>query len=159
MLFLQFMPIMVASSEAEAKKINADLDEEAQSEASVAFYSSSLGFDLSNIDIDRPIEELDTESSQGSMRSLLESIPDKAWTIRDMIGNTQRNRMIGTPEYIADELEKWRDAGIDGINYAPLSGLRGLDDFVENAVPVLQERGLMQREYRSGTLRDKLSRS
>jgi FMN-dependent oxidoreductase (nitrilotriacetate monooxygenase family) len=158
MLFLQFMPIMVASTEAEAAQITAGLDEEATSDASIAFYSSSLGFDLSKIDIDRPINDLDTESSQGSMRSLLESIPDKTWTIRDMVGNTQRNRMIGTPEYIADELEKWRDAGVDGINYAPLSGLRGLDDFVEQAVPVLQKRGLMQREYRSGTLREKLFR-
>ena len=67
-------------------------------------------------------------------------------------------RFIGTPEQIADALEPWRAVGIDGVNLSFLDGVQGTYDFLEHVVPVLQERGLMQREYAKGTLRDKLFR-
>jgi alkanesulfonate monooxygenase SsuD/methylene tetrahydromethanopterin reductase-like flavin-dependent oxidoreductase (luciferase family) len=74
-----------------------------------------------------------------------------------MVRKVGSDRIVGTPEHIADELQKWRDAGVDGININT-QDVENTFDFLEHAVPVLQERGLMQREYRSGTLRDKLFR-
>ena len=64
--------------------------------------------------------------------------------------------MIGTPEQIADELELWAAEGVGGFNivYALLPGT--FVDFIDHVVPVLQARGLMQRDYAAGTLRDKL---
>lgn len=46
--------------------------------------------------------------------------------------------------------------GVDGVNviYITLPGTYA--DFIDHVAPVLQERGLMQREYRPGTLREKL---
>jgi alkanesulfonate monooxygenase SsuD/methylene tetrahydromethanopterin reductase-like flavin-dependent oxidoreductase (luciferase family) len=116
-----------------------------------------MGTDLSQIDLDKPLADYKTESLQGMLKGFAESAEDKTWTFRDMVRATGADRIVGTPEHIADELQKWRDAGIDGIN---LNGQDGENtyDFLEHATPVLQERGLMQREYRSGTLRDKLFR-
>lgn len=63
---------------------------------------------------------------------------------------------MGTPEQIADELASWQDAGVDGVNLVNLGGHVPYEEFVDHVAPVLQERGLMQREYAEGTLRHKL---
>ena len=69
---------------------------------------------------------------------------------------TRGLRLIGTPEQIADELEIWAAEGVGGFNivYALLPGT--FADFIDHVVPVLQHRGLMQRDYAPGTLREKL---
>jgi long-chain alkane monooxygenase len=70
--------------------------------------------------------------------------------------STAGSRIVGTPAQIADELARWQDAGVDGINLVN-SGDPGLyEEFVDHVAPVLQERGLMQREYAEGSLRHKL---
>jgi alkanesulfonate monooxygenase SsuD/methylene tetrahydromethanopterin reductase-like flavin-dependent oxidoreductase (luciferase family) len=65
-------------------------------------------------------------------------------------------RVAGTPEQIADELARWQDAGIDGVSLANAGGPEPYEEFIEHVAPVLQSRGLMQREYADGTLRHKL---
>ena len=65
-------------------------------------------------------------------------------------------RIVGTPEQIADELARWQDAGVDGVNMVNAGGPVPYEEFVDHVAPVLQERGLMQREYAEGTLRHKL---
>ena len=65
------------------------------------------------------------------------------------------HRIAGTPEQIAEELESWRDAGVDGVSLVN-SGSGPYQEFVDHVVPVLQGRGLMQREYAEGSLRHKL---
>jgi len=65
-------------------------------------------------------------------------------------------RIVGTPEQIADELASWQAAGVDGISLVNAGNLRPYEEFVDQVAPVLQERGLMQREYAEGSLRHKL---
>ena len=59
-------------------------------------------------------------------------------------------------EQVADQFEDWCAAGVDGFNLAHTVLPGGLRDFVDGVVPVLQQRGRMQREYQPGTLREKL---
>ena len=63
--------------------------------------------------------------------------------------------LTGTPEQIADKLESWHEAGVDGFNvvYAVTPGT--FADFIEGVVPVLRRRGLAQSAYAPGTLREK----
>jgi alkanesulfonate monooxygenase SsuD/methylene tetrahydromethanopterin reductase-like flavin-dependent oxidoreductase (luciferase family) len=65
-------------------------------------------------------------------------------------------RIVGTPEQIADELATWQEAGIDGVNLVNAGNPEPYEEFVDQVSPVLQRRGLMQREYAEGTLRHKL---
>jgi alkanesulfonate monooxygenase SsuD/methylene tetrahydromethanopterin reductase-like flavin-dependent oxidoreductase (luciferase family) len=65
-------------------------------------------------------------------------------------------RIVGTPEQIADELASWRAAGVDGVNLVNAGSPEPYEEFVDYVAPVLQERGLMQREYADGTLRHKI---
>lgn len=47
-------------------------------------------------------------------------------------------------------------AGVDGINLVNAEIPGSYEEFVDHVVPVLQQRGLAQREYPEGTLRNKL---
>lgn len=63
--------------------------------------------------------------------------------------------MVGTPEQAADELEDRRAAGINGMNVTLMTGTEDMYDFLEQVTPVFKQRGLMQKEYAPGTLREK----
>ena len=69
---------------------------------------------------------------------------------------SRRGRVAGTPEQIADQLELWQQAGVDGINVINWHLPGSYEEFNEHLLPVLQQRGLAKREYRPGTLRQKL---
>jgi FMN-dependent oxidoreductase (nitrilotriacetate monooxygenase family) len=71
-------------------------------------------------------------------------------------GRTAGSRIAGTPEQVADELARWQDAGVDGINLVNARNPESYEEFVDHVTPVPRERGLMQRDYAEGTLRHKL---
>jgi hypothetical protein len=78
-------------------------------------------------------------------------------TVRDLLkASSRRFSVVGTPESIADRIEEYVAVGVNGINimYQTLPGT--YSDFIEHVAPVLQQRGLMQREYAPGTLREKM---
>jgi hypothetical protein len=63
--------------------------------------------------------------------------------------------IVGTPEQIADDIERWFRAGAaDGFNLMPDMLPDGLQAFVEGVVPILQRRGIFRTEYEGTTLRD-----
>ncbi|NBC35362.1 NtaA/DmoA family FMN-dependent monooxygenase [Novosphingobium sp. FSY-8] len=65
--------------------------------------------------------------------------------------------MAGTPEHVADTLEDWfRSGAADGFSLSPNYQPGGLDDFVDQVVPILQRRGLFRTDYEGATLRDNL---
>jgi long-chain alkane monooxygenase len=155
-LFIQGLTFVVGSTEAEASANSAEVDEWLSDEGMLAHMSGTIGVDLSAIDLDRPISDFTTERVQGVVRSLAESAPDKSKTFGELARWAWSQRVVGTPEQIADQLERWSAAGVDGVNviYVTLPGT--YLDFIEHVAPVLQSRGLMQRQYRPGTLREKL---
>lgn len=147
---------VVGSTEEEAKRKAAEIDEWLSPEATLVMSSSMFGMDLSKQDLDTPIRDLQTESLQGLFKTLAERTPDKTLTLRDSLGRNQSPIFAGTPEQIADRLETYRDVGVRGIQITPPRGWEEIYDFTRHVVPVLQERGLMQSEYAEGTLREKL---
>lgn len=155
-LFFEHMSFVVGSTEEEARRKDAELTEWLSSEIPLAFMSSTMGTDLAEIDLDTPVGDFQTDSLQGQFKALADAAPDKTWTFRDVAMFVSANRFVGAPDQIADELEKWSDAGINGINVTNLAGVGDLHAFFEHVVPVLQERGLAQKEYAAGPLREKL---
>lgn len=64
--------------------------------------------------------------------------------------------VVGTAEDVADFMENWYKAGAtDAFNIVPDSQ-KGVKEFVEKVVPVLQKRGLFHEDYEGSTLRDHL---
>jgi long-chain alkane monooxygenase len=154
-LFVQHLNVVLGSTEEEARAKAALAEEYFSDEAGLAFASSTMGVDLSAVDLDTPLKDFKTEALQGQLKGLADAAPDKRWTFRDMFRHAS-NAFVGTPEQLADELAAWRDVGVDGINICHMTGTMDVYLFTEHAVPVLQERGLMQREYAPGTLREKM---
>jgi phosphotransacetylase len=64
--------------------------------------------------------------------------------------------VVGSPETIATRLTEYQAAGVDGVQIMNILMPESYDEFFEHVVPVLQAKGLMQEEYRPGTLRQKL---
>jgi len=155
-LFFISENVIVASTEEEAKRKRAELEEIRSPDFNLNFLSSMLGFDLAVVDPDTPIRDLDSLTMQGQVKAFTDSATDKSLTIRNMADGLTGNMLtVGTPEQVADKFAGWRDAGADGINLASVLGWGDAYDFIEQVVPVLQDRGLLQKEYAPGTLREK----
>jgi len=146
---------VIGSTEAEARRKDARTQELLSSETTLAFSSSTMGVDLATIELDVPVGDFQTNALQGQFKALAEAAPDKRWTFRDVVTYVTRNRFVGTPEQAADELEDWRAAGINGMNVTLMTGTEDMYDFLEHVTPVFKQRGLMQKEYAPGTLREK----
>jgi hypothetical protein len=117
-----------------------------------------MGVDLSNLDPDKPVDESGLDGLQGYARMIEMGKPEgEKATVKDLANALSYNcRIVGTPDSIADELERWQDAGVDGINMICQLHPETFVNFIDHVTPVLQQRGLAQSEYAEGTLRDKL---
>ena len=156
-LFFPGVSPVVGGTEAEAKAKEAEYIEQFNTEGSLAHMSGSIGVDLAAIDLDLPLETIDSNAMRGSIKALIESTPNKTQTFRDLVRNRfARQFLTGAPEQIADALQEWQEIGADGFNivYSVTPGT--FVDFIDGVVPVLQARGLVQREYSPGPLRQKI---
>ncbi|MGG4143754.1 LLM class flavin-dependent oxidoreductase [Paenibacillus algorifonticola] len=118
-------------------------------------------FDFSQFPLDEPFPDIGDLGSN-SFRSGTDKIKSKArehgLTLRQVALSvaTPRTDFIGTPEKIADLIQQWHEEeGADGF-IIHSSVPKGLDDFVDLVVPILQERGIYRTEYEHDTLRGNL---
>ena len=79
-------------------------------------------------------------------------------TLRQLIerlgGGRGHRTFAGTAVQVADTIEEWFAAGAaDGFNVMPAVLPSGLERFVAEVVPILQERGLLRTDYSETTLR------
>ena len=157
-LFLQGLSFVVGSTEEEARRKELEVDEFLSLDGMLAHASGGIGVDLGDISWDEPIGDVRVEGVRSILEAVVASVPhSRAVTVADvarLLGKT--TRITGTPEQIADRLEDWMVAGVDGVNLMYSTTPGTFADFVEYVAPELQRRGLMQREYQPGTLRQKL---
>ena len=157
----------VGSTEAEARRKKADLDALLPVEESLAQLSMFTGQDCSGWELDAPVPELPPLSEftgpQGRYETILRIVRKDSPTVGELLGTLAAGgghcTMIGTPESIADEIERWYRLGAaDGFNLMPPGYPDGLEEFVDHVIPALQERGLFRRDYGgAGTLRELLA--
>ena len=155
--FFQGLTPVVGGTEAEAKAKEAAYREQLSTEGALTLLSGAIGVDLAAIDLDLPLETIDSQSIRGMVKGLIESAPDKTQTFRDLVRQQPAGRFLtGAPEQIADALQEWHEAGVDGFNLVYTVTPGTFVDFIDAVVPILQARGLMQREYAPGPLRQKI---
>jgi alkanesulfonate monooxygenase SsuD/methylene tetrahydromethanopterin reductase-like flavin-dependent oxidoreductase (luciferase family) len=129
--------------------------------------------DLSGYDAEGPLPETDPEPEapsiiQGRARQHADSLEtarkwraiaeEKKLSIRELIIEvTGRQSFIGTPAGLAGQISQFvQQDACDGFILVPHLVPAGLDEFVAKVVPLLQERGVLRTEYRTGTLRERL---
>ncbi|MBM9465667.1 NtaA/DmoA family FMN-dependent monooxygenase [Nakamurella leprariae] len=179
LLILPSASVVLGDDDHEAREIYREVRLAQVSPATaVAFLEQLWNTDLSGHDPDGPlptIDPVDTDleglitQGRSSVRSLIQ---DRAATARQwrelaetrqlstrelVIAVTERQCFVGSAATVADELDRFvqQDAA-DGFVLVPHLTPTGLDRFVDEVVPLLQERGSHRTEYRGATLRENL---
>ncbi|GAB6408715.1 LLM class flavin-dependent oxidoreductase [Pseudomonas sp. MHK4] len=117
--------------------------------------------DFSQYPLDAPFPELGdlgSNSQKGGSDRIKQLAKDEGLTLREVALRFSRPRrdFVGTPEQVADAIQKWFEQGAaDGFIINSLLP-DGLQYFTELVVPVLQQRGLLREEYSGDTLREHL---
>jgi FMN-dependent oxidoreductase (nitrilotriacetate monooxygenase family) len=166
---VRFLPAaypIVGATEQEARDLRAELDELRVWDSDVAYVAGTLGIRLEVGDLDTKLGALLVD--RGATQEGPTGVLDNAWrfaqtsrasSLRDFIvaGGTVHRQIVGAPEQIADDLERWfTQRAADGFNLSFTHFPDQLEAFAEHVVPVLQQRGLFRREYEATTLRGHL---
>jgi FMN-dependent oxidoreductase (nitrilotriacetate monooxygenase family) len=141
-------------------------------ETALAFLEGYWGLDLSGYDPDGPLPDLEPDLGEGVskgraqfrgdrgavVRQWREIAEEKQLSIRDLVVEvTGRQSFIGTPQSVADQLDEFvQTDAADGFILVPHITPAGLDDFVDQVVPLLQDKGVFRADYTGPTLRDHL---
>jgi len=154
----------LGSTQAEADRLEQEINDLIQPQASLEQLKRLIGLDLSGFDLDGPFPRhlVDTNGPKGvaSRFQLVIDIVDREKpTIRQLIKRLAGARghyvLVGTPERVADEIQLWFEQGAaDGFNVMPPWLTGGFDAFVSEVVPILRRRGLFREEYTGSTLRE-----
>ncbi|MGD9795815.1 MAG: LLM class flavin-dependent oxidoreductase, partial [Acidimicrobiia bacterium] len=163
------MPL-VADSVADLEALEERLDSYLPIDDVRALVASKLQTDLSGLAADEPIppdrlkspEDADVEIAFGSRyRNFYELAVNDRLTLRRVAALIERNlghfAPRGTTAEVADELERWYEAGAcDGFAFTPVSMPDALDSICDLLMPELRRRGLARESYDGVTLRDHL---
>jgi FMN-dependent oxidoreductase (nitrilotriacetate monooxygenase family) len=160
LLFFAYVKVITGGTDTEARRKYNEFFEQINYDGGLALLSGWTGIDFGQFEPDQPLEYIETNAIRTIVHGFTEADPTRKWTLRDLakyvgIGGAGPV-LVGTPEQIADTFEQWVEAGVDGFNLAYAITPGTFADFIDGVVPVLQKRGLMQKEYQEGTLREKL---
>jgi FMN-dependent oxidoreductase (nitrilotriacetate monooxygenase family) len=155
--FFQQLFFVVGSTEEEAADKHEQLEQKTDVEGMIAHFGGMIGADLGAYEPETPLDLIETEGMQSRLAWLRESAGTERPTLRDVAQALgRRSRIVGTPEQIADRLEQWREAGVDGINVGNATIPGSYDEFIDHVIPVLRERGLARGESAPVTFRERL---
>ena len=118
--------------------------------------SNHLNHDYAQYDHDAPLADIDPEGIRGALQAFLDD--DGEWTVGEAGRRYARYptaELIGTPSEVADELERWGEAGADGFVITAPVVPRTFDDVARYLVPELRERDLLA-DRGGTTLREQL---
>ena len=124
-----------------------------------------LGLRLDTARLDEPLTTEERNALRASPMDprsprAVEVAREEGWTIREILAHGVIDfhpTTIGPAEATADHLQEWFEAGAaDGFWITPDVYEDGVDAFVDEVVPILQERGVYPNDYEGTTLRDHL---
>jgi FMN-dependent oxidoreductase (nitrilotriacetate monooxygenase family) len=161
LLIFTLATVITGGNEAEAHEKHAEYRRYADPEAALALFSGWTGVDFSRFGPDEELRYIESEAMHSALQSFTSADPDRVWTVSELAEHVaiggRGPLFVGSPGQIADTLMAWVAAtDIDGFNLAYAVTPESFEDFVSLVVPELQRRGVYKRDYRPGTLREKL---
>ncbi len=138
---------------------------EPQIRQQVGYLGMMLGLHLTAADLDEPLSGATLAAAQAASsdprsETALE-LAREGWSVRDILYHgviDYHPAPVGPPQLTADHMQQWFEAGAcDGFWLNPDVYEDGIDAFVDEVVPLLQQRGLFHDDYDGDTLRDHLS--
>jgi alkanesulfonate monooxygenase SsuD/methylene tetrahydromethanopterin reductase-like flavin-dependent oxidoreductase (luciferase family) len=160
-LIFAMFTIIVAPGEAEAAEKLHEYRSYIDYEGALALMSGWTGVDLSAYDLDEELRPTKTNANQSALESFTVGEPDRRWKIREIaefVGLGGRGPVVvGSPTQVADLLQQWiEETDVDGFNLAYAVMPETYENIIDLLVPELQHRGVYKKEYRPGSLREKL---
>jgi N-acetyl-S-(2-succino)cysteine monooxygenase len=153
---------VIGKTRQEAEEKLADINALIHPEVGIDRLSNILGVDLSDYPLDGPLPEIPPGTEQqGRQKVVIDLARRTGMTISELymaVTGVRGHRVVcGTAVEIADSMAAWVDGGAaDGFNIMSLTYPTELDDFVDQVIPILQQRGLFRTEYEGSTLRENL---
>ncbi|HTW16689.1 MAG TPA: LLM class flavin-dependent oxidoreductase [Nocardioides sp.] len=159
---------VIGGTEEEALRLQAELNELTVPAFGLMQLKDFAYVDLDHLDLDERVPEEAfagagdvTDNAKSRTQVYADIVRREKPTLRELLhklaGARGHKVLAGTPEQVADHVERWVTHGAaDGFNVMPPSLPAGLDAFVETVVPLLRERGLFREGYTGTTLRDHL---
>jgi len=123
-----------------------------------------LGIPLNALNLDQPIPESLLQNARPSRYDPRSAnalkIAKEGWSLQDILAHgviDYHPVIVGPGVEAADHMQTWFEAGAaDGFWISPDVNADGIDAFVDEIVPILQERGIFHKEYEGKTLRENI---
>jgi len=157
---------IVGRTTAEARELATELGSLISEKSTLAFMTSAFGgIDFSGYQLDDPFpdirDQLPANAAQSRPALFIRTALEEKLTLRQMLQRiglgVGHRSVVGTADDIVDDMQAWFEAGAaDGFIVLPADLPQGLQDFVEQVVPRLQDRGLFRKTYHGATLREHL---
>ena len=155
---------LIGATEAEALELERELDRLIKPEYARLQLAKTLRVAPEDLALDRELpdnlpSEDQIEGAKSRYTLIVQLARRERLTVRQLIGRLGGGRghrtFTGTPVQVADAIQEWFDGvAADGFNIMPPVLPSGLETFVDQVVPILQERGLFRTEYTGSTLRE-----
>lgn len=149
------LAVVPGQTDAEAQAKFNDYQRHGLREGALALISGWTGVDMSKLDTNATIGEMDSDA----IRTLADSLCVRTvgeWADYLVVGGAAPT-VVGSPQTVADEMQAWMDeTGVDGFNLAYTVMPECMEEFVDLVVPELQRRGIYRTRHEDGTLRHKL---
>ncbi|AEI43048.1 LLM class flavin-dependent oxidoreductase [Paenibacillus mucilaginosus] len=166
LLVLPGISPILADTEAEARELEEELHSYINIEEALKRFSPGFGVDLREYPLDGPVplhavKSVDEINGNKSRHGIITELARKeSLTIRQLVHRLAGARghftFTGTPLALADVIEQWfKNGAADGFNVMPQLYPSGLEIFVDQVIPELQNRGLFRTSYEGSTLRDR----
>ena len=160
-LVFTLMTVIPGRTDREAQEKYEEYRSYISHEGALTLFSGWTGVDFSGFDLDDPISYVKNDAINSAVEAFTISDPNRIWTVREIAEFVGIGGMgaivVGSPKSVTDQLQAWvAETDIDGFNLAYAVTPESFADFAELIVPELQRRGVYKRQYREGTLREKL---
>ncbi|EXJ88502.1 alkanesulfonate monooxygenase [Capronia coronata CBS 617.96] len=158
-----FCPI-IGKTQEEAQAKYEELLSYGSEEGALALFGGWTGIDLAQYDDDEELRYVESNAARSAVEGWAKAHPGvPKWTKKALaddikIGGSGAT-VIGTPEHVADEMERWvREADVDGFNISYALFPQTFEDVIDHLLPVLRKRGLFWDDYAvpGGTYRENL---
>ena len=156
---LNSMAIVVGETEAIAQEKADQLNALADTDLVLAHNSTMVGADLGKHNT--PAEVAAAQGNQGisGIDARMQQVAANQGISYAAAVRRPRSVLVGTASSIADQMQDvFEGGGCDGFIVWPTVSPVMFEEFGRLIVPELQRRGLVQRDYAPGTLREKLKR-
>jgi alkanesulfonate monooxygenase len=153
--------IIVAPTESEALVKLREYRSYIDCEGALALMSGWTGVDLGKFDLDEELRPTNTNANQSALESFTTGDPNRRWKIREIaefVGLGGRGPVVvGSPSQVADLLQQWiEETDVGGFNLTYAVMPETYENIIDLLIPELQRRNVYKKEYRLGSLREKL---